>query len=194
MNNNLKVIMIDTSRKHWKLFYDSTKALFVLDDMLATKYNWYYQELFYVKLVSFFVDSLSYVKEKAYPLPNDKVVSKWFECFWNWRERILQSLSADELIFINYRRHRAAHTFQDGYEYNPNGENKDVRILHENGKIVAHARLEIEEAIRRVTNGYKDTKEWDIEMTNRLHPLFLEMRTELNRICDIIAENHVTID
>ena len=36
--------------EYWKLFYDAIRALFVLDDMLDKQYNWYYQELFYIKL------------------------------------------------------------------------------------------------------------------------------------------------
>lgn len=123
-------------QKHWKLFYDTTRALFVLNDILVNQAipNWYYQELFYIKLVCFMDEAVNYIEGIKAKFKDDEIRSEWLECVREGINTIIDNLSEDELIYIYYRRTRAAHMFQHGYEADPiNPEKIVVKIIQKDG-------------------------------------------------------------
>lgn len=173
-------------QEHWKLFFDTTEALFVLSDELANQVtpNWYYQELFYIKIASFLHDdTIKYLNKLQTEFGDNKVMTEWLVCIHEGIHTIINNLQEEELVFIQYRRTRAAHMFQDGYEYDPNNPNKTiVRILQEDDTLKPYIYSDAIRHIESVKSKYRNTVEFDKYLDRKLHPLLTNLRHNLNRI------------
>ena len=173
--------MTEKELEHWKLFYDTAKALFVLDDLLSEKFNWYYQELFYIKLVSFLDETIPYINKCKKIFVDHKLLQEWLQLLISWRKNIYDALTEGEAIFIHYRRHRAAHMFQDGYEYDPDSKKQNnIRILQEDGELKNYSSLQVQNCINDVTREFRRSDELDINIDAKIHPILSKMKTELN--------------
>lgn len=169
--------------EHWKLFYDATKALFVLDDMLAESYNWYYQELFYIKLFSFLDESLDYIATSEEEFKDSLLMTKWLQHVHNWREKLFGVLSEDEIIYLQYRRVRAAHMFQNRFEYDADIETQNsIKIVCKEGGRKKCSLGNVNASIEKVETGYSRSDELDRDLDSKIHPILHEMRLDLNSI------------
>lgn len=169
--------------EHWKLFYDTTKALFVLDDMLFENYNWYYQELFYIKLFSFLDESPNYITKCKEEFGNSRLMKKWLQHVLNWRNDFFDKLSTDEIIYIQYRRVRAAHMFQNKFEYDANDPTyKELRIICKSGGRKKYALAKVNASIKNVESNYCRSDELDEDLGKKIHSILHKIRIELNNI------------
>lgn len=186
---------MNNDQKHWKLFYDTTKALFVLNDMLAQRYNWYYQELYYIKLVSFIDESIKYIEDLKASIGNSDLFVEWLDCVREGIDTILSNISEDELVFIHYRRTRAAHMFQDGYEFDPSKPKKTiVRIRLTNDETKSYTYVETNQCINRVESCYKRSDELDQDFDQRLFLVLTNIRKDLNRIYNKMMASYAIHD
>ena len=177
--------MDNRQAEHWKLFYDATKALFVLDELLEEKPNWYYQELFYIKLFSFLRESPDFIAKCEEEFVSSKSILEWLQHVRNWREELFRILSEDEIIYIQYRRVRAAHMFQDGFEYDANAlTQNDIRIVCKDGGNIKYSRAYVDASIKNVETRYSRSDELDRELDQKIHPILHRMRLDLNNICN----------
>lgn len=172
-------------QKHWKLFYDTTRALFVLNDILVNQAipNWYYQELFYIKLVCFMDEAVNYIEGIKAKFKDDEIRSEWLECVREGINTIIDNLSEDELVYIHYRRTRAAHMFQSRYEENPNDQgNAVVRILQKDGTLKSYMNSDVVSSIERIESNYSRSDILDRDFDRKIHPLLNNLRHNLNKI------------
>lgn len=172
--------------ERWKLFFDATKALFVLSDELNAQDtpNWYYQELFYIKLASFInADTIIYLNKLKAEFGDNIIMIEWLTCIHEGIHTIINNLQEEELVFIQDRRTRAAHMFQDGYEYDPKKPEKIiVRILQEDDTLKPYIYSDAIRHIESVKSKYRNTIEFDKYLDRKLHPLLTNLRHNLNRI------------
>lgn len=170
-------------QEQWKLFYDTTKALFVLSDEITKKPNWYLQELYYIKLVSFMAESIRYIEKVKALFETNLIMQEWLDCVRKGIDSILTNLSEEELVFIHYRRTRAAHMFQLGYEYDPKKPQKTVlRIRQRDGFIKQYTYSETSKCIKQIENNYINTTDFDVYIDRKLSPLLTIIRCDLNKI------------
>lgn len=172
-------------QKHWKLFFDTTEALFRLSDGLANQVtpNWYYQELFYIKLVSFIKEAINYIEEIKAKFQDKEIMSEWLECVRGGIYTLIDNLSEDELVYIHYRRTRAAHMFQSRYEENPNDQgNAVVRILQKDGTLKSYMNSDVVSSIERIESNYSRSDILDRDFDRKIHPLLNNLRHNLNKI------------
>ena len=176
--------------EHWKLFYDATKALFVLDDLLAEKPNWYYQELFYIKLFGFLDESPKFIAKCKEKFVDSRFMIEWLQHVQCWREELFEILSEDEIIYLQYRRVRAAHMFQNGFEYDTNEPNQNkLKIVCRDGGRKEYSRKDIDASIKKVEAGYSRSDELDRDLDHKIHPILHKMRLDLNDICNSCSCN-----
>ncbi len=175
--------MENRQAEHWKLFYDATKALFVLDDMLAECYNWYYQELFYIKLFCFLDESPNYIAKCKDEFKGSLLMTEWLQHVQNWRQELFAVLSENEITYIQYRRIRAAHMFQNRFEYDADDTiQKNNRIVCKEGGRKEFSRADVVTMIKAVETDYSQSDELDIALNRKIHPVLRKMRLDLNSI------------
>ena len=177
MNNRLA--------EHWKLFYDAIKALFVLDDLLAANPNWYYQELFYVKLFGFLDESPKFIADCEEKFADNSFMIEWLQHVRIWREELFKGLTEDEIIYLQYRRVRAAHMFQNGFEYDADSPTQnDIKIVCKEGGRKKYSLENVNASIKTVETGYSRSDVLDRDLHSKIHPILHEMRLNLNNIYD----------
>lgn len=176
--------------EYWKLFYDAIRALFVLDDMLDKQYNWYYQELFYIKLFSFLDESLNYITNCEKEFEDSRLMLEWLQHVRKWRLDLFNILSEDEIVYIQYRRTRAAHMFQHGFEYDADVPTQnDIRIVCKEGGRKNYSRVKVDICRRNVENGYKSSNDLDKDFDKKIHSVLRSMRLDLNNVYESYSVN-----
>lgn len=174
--------------EHWKLFYDTTKAMFVLSDKLVKNYDWFYQELFYIKLFSFLDESPNYIAKCHENFGNNELITEWLQHISDWRGKMFEKLSENWIIYIQYRRTRAAHMFQYGFEYEAYATSpNNIRIVCKEGGRRNYARANVDAIIKTIEAGYSNSYELDRDFDRRIHPTLNNMRLDLNNIYNSLS-------
>ena len=163
-----------------KLFCQWVIDLIELNELLSKKYNRWYQQLFYIKLVGLF-EYVSYTKaEYEYFIHAQKCINEMYN-----------NLTDKEFAFIVYQRNTCSHIKLDGYElYDSNGQlNIKSRAFTKNCN--EHLRKEqvnkskILDDIRKIYSSVTTIHDLDITLRNKLFSSIKDLEKGLNREIDI---------
>lgn len=172
--------MTETQRK-WKAFYDWTLSMFYLNDALHEKFNWYFQELFYIRVVSFLEDSVTYINNEEKPIVNKPEIDEWFSVVLDGRNKMYECLSTDEWIYFHYRRDRACHMTINSYDYSNIGREKKWR--DKSGNKIKIPVENVLASVERIHNGpYRNSESLDIYLDLKIYPVLNSLREELQSI------------
>lgn len=94
-------------------------TLFYINNELSQKWDFVYQEMFYVKFYELTTEGLSYAHKVIEHLTNGKNENKleWYNQLVNGLTNIKSELLEEEYSYIEYRRHNTCHIFQNSYEH-----------------------------------------------------------------------------
>lgn len=144
-------------------------------EALSSNYDRWYQQLFYIKLAELLKMKSEEISQK---FGKDKYILKVTTCL----NKICDTLSDDECIYIIYRRDSAAHPFQNGYDlYNKLGNlYEKERNLEIKGNSTSLSREDISRAIGRVLTANNNIdKNSDINIIKKLFPYIMELKEGL---------------
>lgn len=94
------------------------RLLFYINKELEKKYDFIYQEIFYIKFYEVITIGILYLKEiheGLVMLRNSKAV--WYYDLIEKLNSMKNLLSESEFLYLEYRRHNACHMFQTHYEF-----------------------------------------------------------------------------
>lgn len=93
--------------------------MFYLNNELTRKWDFVYQEMFYIKFYEVTTEGLNYSNKVFEHLKNGKNENKleWYEELINGLTKIKSTLQEREYCYIEYRRHNTCHIFQNSYEH-----------------------------------------------------------------------------
>lgn len=150
------------------------RMLFFLNEELSIKYDFVYQNEFYIKLNEVFTVGINYSVDLLNYLKKGNNINKqyWFEKFIKGIEHIKQSLTEKELDYIEYKRHNVCHIFQDAYEH----IQKNLKIKKEkNGRSLEEINNNIKELLLKFDND----KNIDLYLNNKLQSQLKDLYEEL---------------
>lgn len=185
LESNLSTIQIDdkmdiykeaflkiTSQR--KQFIQWLYKLFGLNNELHTEYNTFYQLLFYIVVYELLTEGRDYNMRNIDSFkPKDDCHNKWFyDKIEEHLEKIRNSLSDEEYVFIEYKRHTACHIFQNQYEHiQDNGKIKEKRKTQNIDDIVCK--------IETILLKHGGAKECDLYLHKKLYPIICEFYEDI---------------
>lgn len=152
-------------------FYQWLKNFFFLNNELRLDYNSIYQDKFYVVFYELLTVGVVYAHKVFESLKKGDNTGKteWYKDLNNGLKALKAKLSDDEFDFVEYKRHNACHIFQNHYETQilANGKIKKER----KGKNIDELSL----AFKKILLKHGSDKNFDIYLTQKLHPLIEEL-------------------
>ena len=149
--------------------------LMVLNTELHEKYNYFYQNMFYIIFHELITEGLEYLENK-YIQAGDAVRGNYNSLFtlYNFLRTIPSKLPEAELDYIEYRRHESCHIFQNQYEMQilKNGTLRDQR----KGKKIE----ELNEEFNMLLDKYETDKGIDLHIHALLYPLISKLQQDLS--------------
>lgn len=142
--------------------------LFAIDDFLKTKYDTFYQDLYYVKLYELLTYGIKYVNEKKEILNESYFEENWYKCLSNEFIDLRNQISKQEFSYIEYRRHSASHIFQKDYEI----------YLDKVGNINKALKFEKRVLVSKMLDFHKSDINSDKIITEKLHQKIVEIRIQ----------------
>jgi hypothetical protein len=164
----IKTVVQEKQYEQW------LKAFFYLNNELSNKYDFVYQDAFYVKFYELFTEGFTYANRILTALKKGNNAEKlnWYLKFVDGLTSIRAELSDAEFLYIEYRRHSASHIFQNSYEH----IQENLRIKKErNGKKLEEIKTEIESLIIK----YGSDKNVDEHINSKLQRRITELHKQL---------------
>lgn len=179
-NYALKTLIQETQFGQW------LSRLFYLNEELHKEYDSLYQESYYVKLHELLTEGKEYAEETLdwmidldnrlkglqVKMTTEKIV--WYNILIHGLKEIRETISDEELGFMEYKRHSASHIFQNNYEVG----------FTKSGKLKTHCKGEdISVVIDRfknllITHGMD--KGFDLYVTKKLYHKISKLYSDLN--------------
>ena len=128
-------------------------------------------------------EAINYIEEIKAKFEDNEIMLEWLECVRGGIYTLIDNLSEDELVYIHYRRTRAAHMFQSRYEENPNDQgNAVVRILQKDGTLKSYTNSDVVSSIERIESRCRRSDILDRDFDRKIHPLLTNLKHNLNVI------------
>lgn len=164
----IKTFVQETQFEQW------IKTFFLLNNELSEEYNFIYQDAFYTKLYELFTEGIVYgnkLLEKSQN-PGHHKTTNWYFKLIEGLNNIKSELSDTEFEYIEYRRHRACHIFQNSFEH----IQENLRIKKERkGKKVQDIQARIQILILK----HGSDKNIDHFLNKKLQPIITELYRHL---------------
>ncbi|WP_313579248.1 hypothetical protein [Chishuiella sp.] len=150
------------------------RILFYLNNELTKKWDFVYQDMFYIKFYEVMTEGFSYANKVFEDLKKGENQNKleFYEELIKGLTIMKSELQEDEYNYIEYRRHNICHIFQNGYEYIQD----NLKIKKEiKGKDLQKIKNEFEKIIDK----YGSDKNFDIFLNKKLQPNLTQLYTKL---------------
>jgi len=157
-----------------KQFEQWLKLFFFLNNELKEKYDFVYQDAFYIKLYELFTEGLVYANKILKAIDKNKNFEKhsWYLKLVEGLETIKLEIAEIEFEYIEYRRHNACHIFQDNYE-----------IIQENLKIKKERKGKnlhvLNKELMKLISKYGSDRKLDDYLNNKLQPKLTDLYNQL---------------
>lgn len=141
----IKVFIQEKQYNQW------LNSFFYLNNELSKKYDFVYQEAFYIKFYELLTEGIEFANDilSSLKIENNDRKFDWYSKFVDGITSIKTELSNPEFLYIEYKRHCASHIFQNSYEI----IQKNLKIKKErNNKNLSEIRTEIQNLITKYGN------------------------------------------
>lgn len=163
-------------------FDDWLRRFFFINESLHKEYDSIYQQAYYIYLHGLITEGVAHLEEIVDAIHSaddtsktDILHHKWNEILLNTLCEIRDSFSAEELIFIEYKRHNSTHIFQEGYE--PVQRNGRIKTKFKNANLV-----QLWNQIGDVLGQYGGDQGFDEYIISKLYPLLSKLHNNLQDI------------
>ncbi|WP_137404172.1 hypothetical protein [Echinicola rosea] len=152
-------------------------SLFYLNHELTEKWDFIYQEMFYIKFYEATAEGLSYALKVFEHLRGGKNENKleWYDELINGLTNIKSELGEDEYSYIEYRRHNTCHIFQNRYEHIQ--DNLKIKKIRKDKDL---QKLNI--GLKQLLIKHGSDKNIDIYLNTCLQPKLTSLYAQLNKI------------
>lgn len=167
----IKMLVQQTQFEQW------LRTLFYLNHQLIEKWDFVYQEMFYIKFYEATTEGLSYALKVFEHLRGGENENKleWYDELINGLTNITSELEEDEYSYIEYRRHNACHIFQNSYEH-----------IQDNLKIKKYRKdkdlQKINIDLKQLLIKHGNDKNIDLYLNTKLQPKLTNLYTKLTSI------------